>query len=85
VDECHADALAWVGTQCLTQGKTTRARACLARSLSYRPWHPYALKQLALSLLPASLRDAAVAFVRRQRARRRSGHGTIGAPVAPSA
>jgi glycosyltransferase involved in cell wall biosynthesis len=85
VDECHADALAWVGTQCLARGKTTRARACLARSLSYRPWHPHAPKPPPLSLLPAALRDAAVALGRRQRARRRAERGTLGAPVAPSA
>jgi glycosyltransferase involved in cell wall biosynthesis len=81
LDECRADALAWVGEQNLAHGRTTRARACLARSLYYRPWQPYVGRQLVLSLLPTALRGAVLRLVRRYRAR----HATPRIPLAPFA
>ena len=65
IDQTLAEALAWVGSENLAQGNAARARDCLARSLTYRPRQPYVLKQLALALLPAALRDRAAALFRR--------------------
>lgn len=73
IDQTLAEALAWVGSENLARGNSSRARGCLARSLYYRPRQPYVLKQLALALLPAAIRDRMAGLFRRLTRGRTSG------------
>jgi glycosyltransferase involved in cell wall biosynthesis len=53
-----ARAHAWVGGEFAKEGDCRSARGHLARSLTYRPWQPRVLAELALCCLPGGFDDA---------------------------
>jgi glycosyltransferase involved in cell wall biosynthesis len=52
-----ANAHAWVGGEFAREGDYRSARRHLGRSLTYRPWQPRVLAELALCCLPRGLDD----------------------------
>jgi glycosyltransferase involved in cell wall biosynthesis len=53
-----ANAHSWVGGEFVKEGDYRSARGHLARSLSYQPWQPRVLAELALCCLPGGLDNA---------------------------
>jgi hypothetical protein len=63
-----SDAHSWVGTEMAQLGAYGTARRHLARSLTYRPWQPRVLAELALFCLPAGWHQDLRSLFRRLKA-----------------
>ena len=59
-----ANAHSWAGGEFAREGDYRSARVHLARSLTYRPWQPRVLAELALCCLPGGLGNALRGAVR---------------------